>query len=177
MEIVYAGIGARKTPEDVLRKMERAATTMAKLGFTLRSGGAAGADSAFIRGAETGKGNLEIFIPFNRFNGFSFDGEKVLGPPTKEARLLAKKYHPNWPNLGSRGRDFMARNAYQVLGFCLDRPADFILCYTPNGKIVGGTGQALRMANDLNIPILNFGKNTDEYISDFILNISERTTA
>jgi hypothetical protein len=49
--IKYAGIGARKTPEEVLQVMERAGRILGSRGYTLRSGHAAGADMAFERGA------------------------------------------------------------------------------------------------------------------------------
>ena len=52
---LYAGVGARKTPADVLGWMERIAAGMATQGWTLRSGGARGADSAFERGCNTAK--------------------------------------------------------------------------------------------------------------------------
>ena len=53
----------------------------------------------------------------------------------------------------------MDRNAHQVLGLNLDLPSDFIVTYTENAAIKGGTAQALRMAKDLNIPVVNVGHN------------------
>ena len=55
----------------------------------------------------------------------------------------------------------MARNMHQVLGLTLDVPTDFIVCWTPDGKASGGTGQALRVAKDFSIPIYNL-KNADD---------------
>ena len=49
----------------------------------------------------------------------------------------------------------MARNCYQVLGEDLKSPVDMIICWTPDGKAAGGTGQALRIANDNDIPVFN----------------------
>lgn len=180
--IYYAGIGARKTPEDVCRKMFTAGWTMAKLGFCLRSGGAKGADTAFESGAMAWfsedsasdepnvQPNIEIYLPFKGFNGNS----SPLYGTDREARMLAKEYHPNWAVLSCLGRDFHARNCYQVLGRDLVSPSSFILCWTPEGKISGGTGQALRIAQDRGIPILNFATDDDQYISDFILEQAER---
>ncbi len=51
----------------------------------------------------------------------------------------------------------MARNALQIMGPNMDRPADLVVAYTPGGEVVGGTGQALRMAGSLGIPIRNLG--------------------
>ena len=34
-------------------------------------------------------------------------------------------------------------------------PSNFVVCYTPDGKASGGTGQAIRIAEYYNIPIYN----------------------
>ena len=44
---VYTGIGSRETPGLILALMGRISARMDRLGFTLRSGGADGADAAF----------------------------------------------------------------------------------------------------------------------------------
>ncbi len=177
--IKYAGIGSRKTPEDVCRKMFAAGRTMAGLGFILRSGGAEGADESFEQGVESfcqtnsvsADVLREIYLPWKHFR----KNESPLFGSDKAARLLAKKYHPRWDILSCAGRDFHARNCYQILGPRLDDPVAFVLCWTPGGKITGGTGQALRIAEDHQIPILNFGCHDDDYISDFIFATAERT--
>src|SRR3546814_20907740 len=43
----------------------------------------------------------------------------------------------------------------QVLGPELDKPARFVMPWTVDGGATGGTGQAIRIANSLNIPVLN----------------------
>ena len=178
--VIYAGIGARKTPKDVLRKMRNAAKAMATMGFTLRSGGAPGADCAFSEGYEqvlSPDGFLEIYLPKYQFNGFICDGITCHGPPGAEARAIAKTIHPYWANLGNLGRDFMARNAHQILGLDLETPCQFILCWTADGKASGGTGQAIRHADKLGIPVLNFRNQSDDEISDFIFSINESHSA
>lgn len=47
----YAGIGSRNTPADILDLMTHLARRLDSRGYTLRSGGADGADAAFERGA------------------------------------------------------------------------------------------------------------------------------
>lgn len=163
--MIYAGIGARDTPQDVCRKMFKAGRAIAQMGGILRSGGADGADTAFEQGCDAGEGSKQIFLPYKRFNG----NESPLYGTSKAARMLAKDYHPNWEVLSCRGRDFMGRNSYQILGGDLESPVDFVLCWTLGAKITGGTGQALRMAADLNIPVVNFANTDDDAISDFIL--------
>ncbi len=54
----YAGIGSRKTPEEILVIMTHIAVRMRNLGWVLRSGCALGADTAF----ENGAGNLKNYL-------------------------------------------------------------------------------------------------------------------
>ena len=48
--LIYAGIGARATPDGVLADMEVMAGWLARTGWTLSTGGADGADTAFCEG-------------------------------------------------------------------------------------------------------------------------------
>ena len=56
----------------------------------------------------------------------------------------------------------MGRNVHQVLGYDLETPTDFIVCYTKDDKDQGGTGQALRIAYDRTIPIIDFRKDDEQ---------------
>ena len=53
--LVYAGIGARATPANMLADMTVVAGWLARTGWHLSSGGADGADSAFAGGAPAGQ--------------------------------------------------------------------------------------------------------------------------
>lgn len=165
----YAGIGSRKTPGEMLEAMEKIGRALAYKGCILRSGGAKGADSAFERGCDIAKGRKKIFLPWKGFEGSS--SKLVLTEFTnyKEAEALARRYHPNYEALSQGAKKLMARNGYQVLGVDLQTPADFIVCYTENGEIKGGTGQALRMAADYGIPVFNLGnyKSKEEVFDAF----------
>lgn len=135
--MIYTGIGSRETPDDVCDLMSSLAMKLRIRGFTLRSGGAKGADSAFEKGAGSLK---EIFT--------SSDA-------TSEALELASRYHPNWGRCNDWARALHARNGFQILGRDLKSPTDFVICWTKDGKASGGTGQALRIAKDFNIPVFN----------------------
>jgi hypothetical protein len=161
----YTGIGARETPPDVLVNMRKLGKFLGSTTFTLRSGGARGADVAFEAGCTSVGGKKEIYLPYPHFNGSTSDMYHI----TPQARAIAKEYHPNWPNLGDAGRAFMSRNSYQMLGLQLDDPTEFVVCWTQGGKIIHGTGQALRIAKDLNIPVYNFAVMSLNEISDAIL--------
>lgn len=150
MSFKYTGIGSRQTPADILADMTRVASNLELTGFTLRSGGAAGADSAFEAGVEHYQ-HKEIYLPWRGFN----NNASGLYGVSEPALAMAEKYHPAWHRCSPAARKFHARNCYQVLGQSLNDPSDFVLCWTPNGQVEGGTGQALRIAQHHGIPIFN----------------------
>jgi len=113
----YAGVGSRKAPEDVLKLMEKIARRLAELGWTLRTGGAEGADQAFERGARAGGGAVEVFLPWPGYNGYR---EGALKAPSSEAVRLAAALHPAWNRLSQGVQKLMARNSHQVLGAGLE---------------------------------------------------------
>jgi hypothetical protein len=152
----YAGVGSRETPPVILQAMTELAQWLADRGYTLRSGGAGGADAAFEKGAGDQK---EIFLPYDGFNGRKVDNVQFFNY-TKDAARIARKYHPHWDTMGYASRRFHARNSHQVLGLSLNHPVDFLVCYTKGGKMIGGTAQAMRIAKDHNIPIFNFATMT-----------------
>lgn len=163
MSKYYAGIGSRKTPNIVLEIMTDIAKHLAKEDYILRSGAADGADTAFEDGAGAKK---NIYLPWPTFN----DRTVPYIPITKEAKEIAAKFHPYWDNLGQGAQKLHARNCYQVLGETLDKPAEFIICWTPGGKEVGGTAQAIRIAKANNVKVYNLAKKEDmQYWSDKIV--------
>jgi len=148
----YAGIGARNTPELVLGQMFKIASVMTKtFNFTLRSGGAGGADTAFEKGCDSANGLKNIYLPWDGFNG---RGESFTQVNTA-AMEIAAIHHPNWNACSQAARKLHARNAFQILGSDLKTPAELVICYTAEGKITGGTGQALRMAKFYKVPVVN----------------------
>jgi len=164
-KISYAGIGSRNTPKEILNLFERMGEWLAGKGLTLRSGHAQGADLAFEKGCDNGGGKKEIFLPWNGFNYVLYhetgNPESVTWTTVgKNAVQVAEKMHPYFSGMKMGARSLMARNTYQVLGECdvnETKPSRFILCYTPGGEGQGGTGQALRIARELDIPIFDAG--------------------
>ena len=164
---VYTGIGSRKTPNNILEYMADFSQAMTSNGMTLRSGGAAGADTAF----ETGSKRNEIYIPWGNFNDrtnaivasdlLNFD----------EAMTIASEVHPAWNNCSNGAKKLHARNVYQILGKDLDSPSDLVICWTPDGangykkKVTsktGGTGTAITLAKICSVPVLNIA-NIDDF--------------
>jgi len=161
MNKTYAGIGSRETPYKVIETMQATSKFLSKYGYSLYSGGAEGADEAFEKGAT----NKTIWLPWDGFNGKFENGLDYVVP--EEAKEFVSKYHPNPKRLSEKAFMLMSRNAYQVLGPDLKSPVEFVLCWTKNGKASGGTGQAMRIAKDYNIPIYNF--KTDSRLIETLL--------
>ena len=180
----YAGIGSRETPPHILSFMTAIAEALEARGFTLRSGFAASADTAFELG--TSEDRLrEIFAPWKGFGanpnskwdkprwdqiraweartGRRFRPAKAFlftGELRKKAENLAAKFHGNWDRLSSGPKSLHTRNMGQVLGPDLDTPSRFLICSTVDGKASGGTGQAIRTADAYRIPVLNLHDET-----------------
>lgn len=166
----YAGIGSRKTPKQMLSFMKYLGSHMHLNGYTLRSGAADGADSAFEIGCNLAKGPKEIFLPWNGFNGRFVSERGVYCGYPSEAIVIARDHHPRWSGLSPAAKKFHTRNVAQVLGRDLQTHSSLVICWTPEGKISGGTGQALRIANSYKIPILNLGEDRWSSMDD-ILNV------
>ena len=146
----YAGVGARKTPPEVLALFTHIAERLEARGWMLHSGNAYGADRAFQQGTD----KRRVFLPWNGYNGgdthsLPFDMAK--------AQSIAQRYHPAWTRCSNGAQKLHARNVAIMLGRTLKDPVDCVICWTPNGEVTGGTGQALRIAIDHHIPIFNFG--------------------
>jgi len=168
---IVTGIGSRNIPIDMIQVIKYISGQLLNEDAILRSGGARGADTAFeIEYREKNRESLlEIYLPSNggsnpinnRFDCTTF-------PNWNDAMSMAEYYHPGWKRLGSFAKALMARNCYQVLGKDLNTPSSYVVCWTPDGsdgstttKLTGGTGQALRIAYDYKIPIINLAIHTN----------------
>lgn len=161
--ISYAGVGARKTPPDILFMMMTLAFSLDARDFILRSGAAIGADAAFEKGVVKDQ-NKEIYLPWANFNGHNSEFKD----PHDRAFEIASSYHPNWSACSTEARKLHARNSHIIFGQNLKAGdvVDFLVCWTPEGAVVGGTGQALRIANKRGIPVFNFGLPDPDEVSD-----------
>lgn len=142
--MIYAGIGARETPDNILKIMDSVASTLSSNGYTLRSGGAKGADTYFERGCGVKK---EIFRPNGNIPDWAYK--------------TVYKYHPRPMGMGDYAMRCHARNAQIMLGLNGDSPVDFVICWTKDGKASGGTGQAIRIAEDYGIQVYNLKNEED----------------
>lgn len=178
----YTGIGSRSTPKPILQHMAKIARTLQLQGFTLRSGGASGADTAFEKGvaqnfdaqkldgsSNKDEGNKEIYLPHKNFN----ENSSSLFNPNRKAYEMAEAIHPHWQKCSKFARNAHARNIHQILGENLNSPSLFVLYWaeekhkinpitnpinkTPKIEqtIVGGTATAVKLAKSLRIPTFN----------------------
>lgn len=176
----YAGIGSRSTPEHIMTLMTKIAEILERKKYILRSGGAVGADTAFENGVTRYK---EIFYR----HSYSINGEENVYYKKSDlsfADKILKEYHPSYKKGGNgikntTAKELLSRNTFQIFGVGeVTENSKFVICYTPDGAETvttydtGGTGQALRIASDYNIPVYNL-KNyigvTAEEMVDFIL--------
>jgi hypothetical protein len=137
----YAGIGSRRVPYAIQSKMKAFGQRFALMGYTLRSGAAEGSDRAFEDGCKSVKGDCEIWLPWKGFNN---SDSPLIGGQTLEALQSVAKYHPNPSALSPAAKKLMARNFNQLYGHN-SIASRLCVCYTPNGELVGGTSQALRI--------------------------------
>lgn len=161
----YTGIGSRKSPESYLRLMESLGEYLGTRGWVLRSGGAEGADAAFEKGCDKVRGLKEIFLPWKKFNNSTspLSIDKCPTEIKRKAFEIAEKFHPAWDLLGYGARCLMARNTMQVLGWDLETPTSFVVCYNLGALTHGGTSQALRIALDKKIPIFRLSEEKEFY--------------
>lgn len=147
----YSGVGARKTPAKIQDIMTAVAHKMDRMGFTLRSGGAEGADYAFEWGAR----KKTIY--------YASDA-------TEATMLMASIYHPAWKSMGEYAQKLHGRNVLQVFGHDFTTPSELLICWTPDGcthhnertRSTGGTGTAISIASMHNIPVFNLKREEDK---------------
>lgn len=172
----YTGIGSRNTPEPILELMRKIGYKMALMGYTLRSGGATGADTAFALGhddAERARRDrslacwsvttrecpyeAEIYLPWEGFNGQTTEqyGRYLMTNP--KAQEIASSIHPAWNKLSKGAKALHTRNVYQVLGQDLNTPSTSVIFYAePQGNSVkGGTRTAVELAKIHGVPVFN----------------------
>ncbi len=158
----FTGVGSRETPEDILDIIKNISHKLSEQNYILRSGGADGADLAFENGC---LGNKEIYLPWKGFN----NNNSPLYNITKEAMELASQIHPAWSRLSFGAKKLHSRNCFQVMGQNLNSPSNLLICWTKDGKDVGGTRTAIILARQNNIPVYNLAIKEDlDKLMDFI---------
>ena len=159
----YTGVGSRETPPEILEILRQTAKRLGKAGYTLRSGGADGADDAFEQGASFSGFSRNIYLPWNGFNGRPTDGKIYINaecsPLFQQAVKIAEEIHPAWDKCSNGARQLHTRNVFQVLGDDLQTPSKFLICWAipagKNGNVKGGTNTAVKLAQEYSVPVRN----------------------
>ena len=127
----YAGVGSRQTPRDIIILMEAIASKLSQAGWSCRSGGAAGADRAFERGARcilsqyVDPPTIEIFTPGKKLIKWNYSRSsdswfnKITNIKMESwltAEEIASEVHPVWNTLSQYPKSLITRNTFQVLG-------------------------------------------------------------
>lgn len=177
----YTGVGSRETPNNIILLMQALAYRLSSDGWTLRSGAATGADSAFELGwfdwwaTQTpwpSEAHAEIYLPWDGYNNHTRDGcfgANILPDLDdidlyKKALEIAESIHPNWKACKQGARKMHARNVFQVLGRDLVTPSKMLVAWTPvtrGGKPTGGTATAINLAIQYDVPTYNLNIQSD----------------
>lgn len=148
--LTYAGIGSRETPAHIQTCMTDLARELANLGWRLRTGGAKGADHAFLAGA--GQENTTLYLPWYRYNGHNKGNIQLQAPEQMdEARRIISDVHPAWQACSENAKQLHGRNAAIILDTNLDNPVHRVIAWS-NG-MTGGTATGIKLAALHDIPI------------------------
>ena len=90
-----------------------------------------------------------------------------------ETERIASEVHPAWDRCNEWARGMHSRNCHQILGYDLKSPVDAVICWTPDGAVVGGTATAIRIAMKYDIPVFNLGMSDKESVLNDIKNFLE----
>lgn len=169
----FAGVGSRKTPDDVLEIMRRLSHCLYDKGWMGQSGDADKADTAFHEGAMRSSRYPELgFAAYLAWNGYEkkSTGERRFDDPTlglydasmfenwEAARDIAYNAREGFDGLDRGGIALHTRNAYQALSPSLMDPVQRMFCWAKpvtNGKVDGGTNTAVQLARMYSIPLTN----------------------
>ena len=171
MRFIIAGIGSRKINSDAFEQIKNLTVDLIEefknthVDFWIRSGHAEGSDYAFECGAQN---RCIVYLPWKDFgsrDGLTLQTNKYILWNSIDSKIRKKaldsvyKYHPYPNNLSPGAQKCLGRDYFQVFGSApKSDPVDAVVCWAiPKGsnEVAGGTGQAVRIANDHNIPVYN----------------------
>jgi len=181
--MIFTGVGSRETPKNILELIRRLSCKLVSKGWTLRSGGADGADEYFAYGwgdaksKEASTAPAEIYLPWSGFNGLYVGDPNCIVVQKAEiitkAHKILKKVHPAFDKLTRGPLSLHTRNCFQVLGADLETPSNYCIAYSKldqNGEPSGGTRTAIKIAEMNKIKVRNLYLEEDcVKIEEFLL--------
>jgi hypothetical protein len=156
----YTGVGSRTTPRIICEIATQFARTKKEI---LRSGAAKRMDESF----EDGATNTEIYLPWKGFMKHRTGIYEYTEEQIQFAEYLVWKVYPVLVQ-DKTHLELFRRNVFQCIGLstCVEDadPSKFLLCWTPDGCVdmasykwgeTGGTGVAIMVAREFDIPVFN----------------------
>lgn len=168
--LCYAGIGNRTITKIESELIIEIAKELASKEAIVYSGNAKGSDIAFQTGSN---GKCVLMLPWKNFNAKEYDVSKSLAffdvGSTEEGNDSVDKFHPSPQRLSRDSKRLIARNYHQVSGYANYPEVAFVACCadeTADGEVLGGTGQACRIAKHNGIPVFNLRKDSEQALKD-----------
>jgi hypothetical protein len=169
----YAGLGDIQTPEYIIEIIRTTAILLVHDGYTCITGGCQGAEQTFANGTLVAGGSVTIHLPWQ-----SFESAWVNKLPKERATIVVlqendfdaynsvRNFHPAYEKLTPSVRAINARY------FNILNDVSFLICWTKEGQLIGSTGQAMRLATYLHIPLYNLG--IQETLDKMVSKIQQR---
>ncbi len=179
----YLMTGTQDVSEVAIEKGRSIATSLLKLGYTLRSTLNGDRDKLNAVATVAAMDKCEIYLPWYKYGSDEkLRRSAVLKQPSKTAYEIATKYSRVFDSLKPVVRAFIARDVHVVLGLDCNTPIDFLLCYSDDGAETkqevsaktGNIGNYIRLCDECNIPVFNLRKEgaIDERFKGFIKSIN-----
>lgn len=152
----YTGIGSRNISGEERELIFNIAVKMSEEGYTLRSGGAEGSDTAFEEGCLSVSGELEVYRPTRSPNmkGYHLVPNDLQFNYAKTR--LSIDIIPWFSYMKPYSQRIHSRNFYQVVGF--DNVCSHVTIYASDEDeegVKGGTRTAVMVSRSLKIPTYN----------------------
>lgn len=166
----WTGVGSREVTPEIKELQISVGERMAKLGYILLSGGAAGSDDNFHEGVCNIDPSLaEIYLPWGCFRRdertFSTIGSVFIVPDNKDFDIARQYFLDNgiiswFDNMKQGAQKLHGRNYFQVFGESIgDYPVSSVVIYAApeneKGEVKGGTKSAVMIARKEKLPTYN----------------------
>lgn len=153
----FAGIGARAAPVSMCQKATDLAYALAERDWGLNSGNADGMDVGFAKGINrVDPARVNLYMPWSTYKPQNLcEGNNIITAMPAWTLEEVRKHCPWFDKCTPGVKKMHRRNMQIILGTQGESPVEFVICWTPGGEDVGGTGVGTRCAKAHNIPVFN----------------------
>jgi hypothetical protein len=154
-------IGSRRINDHQFNYIVDIAHAFAERNWKIRTGCALGADYASMIGARSGGGNPSLYLPWLSYN-------KHLRSPNDDITVYDDRLHQSWTNSVSNfhpAPSRLSQGAFKLMArnYGIIEGADLVIAHPMSLTDLGGTGQGMRIARDLGIPLFNVFSANDQF--------------